>query len=140
MTCAFLCAVVAAPARADEKLVTVVKTPGKGLQPQALVDANGIVHLLYFQGEPRGGNLFYARRQAGAAEFGRPMRVNSQDGSAIAVGTIRGGHLALGKNGRVHVAWNGASGTVQPKNPIAGTPMLYARLNDAGTAFEPQRH
>jgi hypothetical protein len=67
------------------------------------------------------------------------LRVNSQDGSAIAIGTIRGGQLAIGKNGRVHVAWNG-SGQALPKNPIAGVPMLYARLNDAGTAFEPQRN
>ena len=36
----------------------------------------------------------------------------------------------------MHVAWNG-SGKV--KTPV-GSPMLYARLNDAGTAFEEQRN
>jgi hypothetical protein len=37
------------------------------------------------------------------------LRVNSQQGSAIAAGAIRGAHLAVGRNGRVHVAWNGSS-------------------------------
>jgi hypothetical protein len=126
-------------ARADETQVTVTKTPGGGIQPQAVVDAEGTTHLLYFQGEARAGDLLYVRRAAGETTFSRPVRVNSQEGSAIATGTIRGGHLALGKNGRVHVAWNG-SDKAEPKNPIMGTPMLYARLNDAGTAFEPQRN
>jgi hypothetical protein len=45
----------------------------------------------------------------------------------------------LGKNGRVHVAWNGSS-KAQPKNPFGHSPMLYTRLHDAGTAFEPQRN
>jgi hypothetical protein len=127
------------PAHAGEKQVALLKTPGQGIQPQALVDAKGNLHLLYFQGEPQAGNLMYVRRDTGKTTFSAPLRVNSQDGSAIAIGTIRGGQLALGKNGRVHVAWNG-SGRALPKNPIQGSPMLYARLNDAGTAFEPQRN
>jgi hypothetical protein len=95
--------------------------------------------LLYFEGQPIGGNLMYVRRDAGKAIFSQPLRVNSQEASAVATGTIRGGHLALGKNGRVHVAWNGSMQAL-PKNPITGMPMLYARLNDAGTEFEPQRN
>ncbi len=104
-----------------------------------MTDDNGNLHLLFFQGEAGGGNLLYTRREAGQAAFSPPLRVNSQDKSAIALGTIRGGHIAVGKNGRVHVAWNG-SGQAFPKNPLAGVPMLYARLNDAGTAFEPQHN
>jgi hypothetical protein len=122
--------------RAD---VVVVKTPDRGIQPQAVLDAKGNLHLLYFQGDPKAGNLMYVHRDAGKVTFSTPLQVNSQDGSAVAIGTIRGGHLALGKGGRVHVAWNG-SGKAEPKNPIQGTPMLYARLNDKGTAFEPQRN
>src|SRR5262249_61925015 len=83
---------------------------------------------------------FYVRREAGKTAFSSPLKVNSQAGSAIATGTIRGGQLALGKNGRVHVAWNG-SGKAQPRSAGQYTsPMLYARLNDAGTAFEEQRN
>src|SRR5437762_1711299 len=97
-----LCISVAGPVRAE---VTLVKTPNRGIQPQVITDAAGNVHLLYFVGDPKAGNLMYARREGGM--FTSPLKVNSQDGSAIAVGTIRGGHLAIGKKGRVHVAWNG---------------------------------
>src|SRR5436305_71483 len=106
---------VAGTIQAGEKQVSVLKTPDRGIQPQALIDGKGVLHLLYFQGEAKAGNLIYVRREGD--KFSAPLRVNSQEGSAIAIGTIRGGHLALGKNGRVHVAWNG-SGQALPKNPI----------------------
>jgi hypothetical protein len=131
-----VCLVVVTSANAD---VNLVKTPDRGIQPQAVMDAKGNVHLLYFRGTPAAGNLMYARKDAGKLDFGSPLQVNSQDNSAVATGTIRGGHLAVGKNGRVHVSWNG-SGKAEPKNPIEGMPMMYARLNDKGTAFEPQRN
>lgn len=139
LTAVLLWTLCAGMGRAGERLVNLEKTPGQGIQPQVATDAQGTVHMLYFQGDPRGGDLFYVRRAAGQSAYTNPLRVNSQAGSAIAVGTIRGGHVALGKQGRVHVAWNG-SGKAVPKNPLAGVPMLYARLNDAGTAFEPQRN
>jgi hypothetical protein len=76
-----------------------------------------------------------------------PVRVNSQDGSAIALGTIRGAQMSVGRAGRVHVAWNGSgiaspTGPPNPEDPASreSAPMLYARLNDAGTAFEEQRN
>ena len=99
------------------------------------------MHLIYFKGDPAAGDVFYVRRDAGAEPFSEPLRVNSHPGSAIATGTIRGAQLAVGRRGRVHVAWNGSK-DAQPRG--AGqkndTPMLYARLNDEGTAFEPQRN
>jgi hypothetical protein len=124
---------------ADGPRVALLKTPDAGIQPQALVDAKGVLHLIYYKGDPGAGDLFYVKRLPGKAEFSPPIRINSQPGSAIAAGTIRGGQLALGKDGRVHVVWNG-SNKAEPKNPAKGTPMLYARLNDTGTAFEPQRN
>lgn len=123
-----LCLFAAVPVCAAPAVVQLVRTPGDGIQPQAVV-AGGVLHLLYFKGDPAGGDLFYVHRPVSRpAPFSRPVRVNSQSGSAIAMGTIRGGQIAVGKNGRVHVAWNGSK---------AG--MLYARLNDARTAFERQK-
>jgi hypothetical protein len=117
--------------------VVPMRTPQGGLQPQAVVDDCGTLHLIYFKGEPAGGDLFYLREDAkGRSE---PIRVNSQPGSVIARGVIRGGQLALGREGRVHVVWNG-SPKAKPLNPSGGLPMLYTRMNDAGTAFEPQRN
>ncbi|MEO7649520.1 MAG: hypothetical protein ABIZ80_03565, partial [Bryobacteraceae bacterium] len=71
--------------------------------------------------------------------------MNSQPGSAIAVGTIRGAQLALGRNGRVHVARNGSmaaepKGTTNPDSGKPGVPMLYAGLDNGGKAFERQRN
>jgi len=114
-----------------------MRTPGEGIQPQAVVDASGVVHLIYFRGEPGGGDIFYVRRPSGRNDFSKPIQVNSRPGSAIAIGTIRGAQLAAGRNGRVHVAWNGR---VPDKGSYLDAPMLYTRLNDAGTAFEPERN
>jgi hypothetical protein len=118
---------------ADKPAVTLTRTPGGGIQPQVAVGDNGVRHLIYFKGDAAAGDIFYVRDNA------EPLRVNSQPGSAIATGTIRGAQIALGRNGRVHVAWNG-SRTAEPKAPDGSSPMLYARLNDAGTAFEAQRN
>jgi hypothetical protein len=124
---------------ADAAGVTPLKTPDGGIQPQAVMDGKGVLHLIYFKGEAAAGDLFYVRREAGQEKFSAPLRVNSQPSSAVAVGTIRGAQLALGKDGRVHVAWNG-SGKAMPQAFNKTPPMLYARLNDAGKAFEPQRN
>src|SRR4051812_41875053 len=95
--------------------VTLLRVPDRGLQPQAASDATGVVHLIYFRGDPRGGDIFYTRSEKGGA-FSRPLRVNSAPGSAVAVGNIRGAQLAVGKNGRAHVAWMG-SARAEPKAP-----------------------
>jgi hypothetical protein len=119
--------------------VTLLRAPESGIQPQAAMDAKGVLHLIYFRGEPGNGDVFYVRSDDGGTTFSRPLRANSQPASVIATGNIRGAHLAVGKNGRAHVAWMG-SGKAGPKGPSNATPMLYARLDDKGTAFEPQRN
>jgi hypothetical protein len=119
--------------------VTLLRVPDNGIQPQVAVDSQGIVHLIYFHGEAGHGDVFYVRSDDSGAHFSAPLRVNSQPGSVIATGTIRGAHLAIGKSGRVHVAWMGAD-KAEPRGPADATPMLYTRLNDKGTAFEPQRN
>ena len=164
---------------AGPERVTLIRTPDGGIQPQAVVDNHGVVHLLYYQGEAKGGDLFYVRREPGKEAFSKPMPVNTQPKSAMAAGTIRGAQLAVGKNGRVHVAWNGpapSSHVASGRSPVSHSPdgheakdhsskehgptghssgghaagapeqpgwmrapMLYTRLNDEGTAFEPER-
>jgi len=138
-----------APAKSDKKpkkdvsgttSVALVRVPDRGVQPQTAVDPEGTLHLIYLGDEPGASNVYYVRKPAGSERFSRPMRVNSQPGSAIAIGSIRGAHLALGKANRVHVAWNG-SGTAEPKGAVKyGNPMLYSRLADDGSQFEPQRN
>ena len=126
------------PAKADAVQVNLLKTPNGGIQPQAVMDSKNILHLIYFKGAPMAGDIFYVRRLPGETTFSPPLRVNSFPNSAIATGTIRGAQISLGRDGRIHVAWNG-SGSAEPKG-AAGNPMLYTRLNDEGTSFEPQRN
>lgn len=128
---AFISVIVTAdhPLRAQSIAVTLRRIPDGGLQPEVAVTADGTIHLVYFLGEPRRGDLFYVRSGDKGENFSRPVRVNTTPGSAIATGTIRGAQIAVGSGGRVHVAWNASD----------GTGMLYARANEAGTAFEPQR-
>jgi len=127
----------AQPARPAAPSVALLTLPEFGIQPQAVTDQKSVVHVVYFKGEPLSGDLFYIRRSPGAGGFSPPVRVNSVAGSSMATGGVRGVQLAVGRNGRVHVAWNGAA----PIEADGGrrVPMLYSRLDDAGSRFEPQR-
>lgn len=116
--------------------VRLTRTPNDGIQPQAAIDERGVVHLIYYKGDPRSGDIFYTRRMGG--EFSAPIRVNDRPGTAIAAGTIRGAQLSIGPDGRAHVIWNG-NDFVNGSPDHVGAPLFYARLNDAGSAFEPQR-
>ena len=122
----------AAPGR-----VVAERLPGGGIEPQAVTDASGAVHVVYFKGEPAAGDVYYVRRSADG-KYSTPTRVNSQPGSAVAVGSVRGPQVALGRNGRVHVIWNG-SDAARPR-PKTALPLLYARSTSTGAAFEPQRN
>jgi hypothetical protein len=124
-------------AHAASPAVALMRTPNGGIQPQAVVDGHGVLHLIYYAGDPAHGDLFYVYKKLGAdAPFSSPIRVNSVPGSAIALGTIRGAQLAVGQDDRVHVVWNASEKA--PKGP-GGTAMLYARLTDTGGAFTPER-
>jgi hypothetical protein len=79
--------------------------------------------------------VFYVRAPVGGELWPQSTRVNSIAGSAIATGTVRGAQITIGKNERIHIAWNGS----EPTRPGA-TPMFYTRLDDAGRTFEPQRN
>ena len=96
---------------------------GRRHQPQAVVDSRGMLHLIYYKGDPHGGDIWYARRPVNENEFPHPLRVNSQLGSAIAAGSIRGAQLAIGKNRRVHVVWTEwrrrSASKIQPKGSHA---------------------
>jgi hypothetical protein len=116
--------------------VTVVQTPDGGIQPQAVADEAGTIHLIYFKGDPARGDLFYVQRQRGAEAFSLPVRVNSIAKSAVAIGSVRGGQIAVGKKGRVHVVWAGSD---QAKD-ANGAQLCYTRLNDEKTGFEKQRN
>lgn len=128
--------------------VRLMRVPDGGIQPQVAVDGRGTVHLVYLKGDPAHSDVFYVRSNDWGATFSTPIRVNSVRGSAIAVGSIRGARLAVAQDGQVYVAWNGSrpvssvgSGTPPPgDDSFDRMPMLFAKLNAAGTGFEPERN
>jgi hypothetical protein len=96
-------------------------------------------------GDPMHGDLFYVKSSDSGSTWSSPLRVNAEEGSAIAIGAIRGGQIAIGRNGRIHVAWMGSpeaksKGPLNPESGQPGLPMLCSRLNDARTAFEQERN
>lgn len=119
--------------------VTTERVPEKGMQPQVVVGEDGNVHMIYLAGVPKSADVRYVRRPAASQEWSKPISVNSQAGSAIAIGTIRGAQLALGRGGAVHVAWNGSS-VAEPKPKLGGAPLIYTRLLPGRETFEPQRN
>lgn len=116
--------------------VELKRVPYGGIQPQVAVDEAGAVHLVYFKGDPAQGDLFYTHSNDGE-NFSPPIRVNSVSGTAVAIGNIRGARIACGRSGNVFVVWNGSA---KLGNPALGrSPMLFSRLNENRTAFEPER-
>jgi len=135
----FIPVLFTAVARANDGApeVRLLRTPDDGIQPQAATDAKGVVHLIYFKGDSKAGDIFYIRREPGQSEFSKPIPVNTETHTAMAIGTIRGAQLAIGKNGRVHVAWDGMGEAASSGRKQL---LFYTRLNDAGRAFEPERN
>ncbi len=137
------------PSSTRTPAIAILRVPNSGIQPQAVMDNDGVLHLLYFAGDPKAGDLYYVTSSNNGAAWSAPLRVNSVPRSAIALGTIRGGQMAIDGKGRAHVAWNGATsgqGAAQPQGPLnpesgqRGAPMLYSRMNESRTAFEPERN
>jgi hypothetical protein len=117
--------------------VELVRVPDGGIQPQTAVDQQGTVHLVYFKGDPAAGDLFYARSTDGK-KFSTPIRVNSVIGTAVALGNIRGARITVGRRGRVYVAWNGSRKAAEANS--GRVPLLFSRLDNRTTAFEPERN
>jgi hypothetical protein len=118
--------------------VSIERLPAGALQPQAVQGDDGAIHLVWLTGEPGTADIVYQRRAANNQPPAAPVRVNSQPGSAIAIGTVRGARIALGKAGRVHVVWNGSSS--DPQRPSQGAALFYSRLDNTGKKFDPQRN
>ncbi len=113
------------------------RVPEGGLQPDALVDAQGRVHLIYLSGDPKAADIHCVSRESGRGEWSRPQTVNSEAGAAVALGSVRGARLAVGGSGILHVVWNGSSKV--PATASGSAPLLYSRSKPSGEGFEPQK-
>ncbi len=118
--------------------VQVESLPELGIQPQVVVTAAGVVHLVYLLGDPKACDIRHTTRQAAGGAWSAPITVNSEPHSAIAAGTIRGAQIALGKDGSVQAIWNGNTGG--KKEMMMRAPLLHARLQPGAQAFSPQQN
>jgi len=136
----FLC-LLTLSASAAAPAVIAMRVPNGGIQPQLAIDSKGALHLIYFKNDAGRGDIFYISSTDGGSTFSEPIRVNSQPASAIAAGTVRGPQIAIGQSDRPHIIWMGsAEATPRAPGEKASAPLLYARLNEARKAFEPQRN
>lgn len=117
--------------------VRLQRVPESGLQPDAVIDSQGRVHLIYLAGDPKKSDIHYVQRSSPTAPWSEPVRVNSQTGSAVAIGTVRGPRLVLAGPDSVAVVWNGSS-IAEPKTE-SGAPLLWT-IRHGTTAFQPQQN
>ncbi|HEX5052151.1 MAG TPA: sialidase family protein [Planctomycetota bacterium] len=134
-----LAAPLAGQSAGAEPRVQLVRAPAGGLQPRAIVDDEGVLHVVWLQGEAGGADLFCARSTDGGKTFAAALPVNARHGTALAIGNVRGPQLALGPNARLHVLWNGKAPPREGKGAPDAAPLLYARLADDGRSFESER-
>ncbi len=118
--------------------INLLRTPHGGIQPQTVLARNGVLHMIYFRGDASAGDIEYVRRAPAGKDFSQAIRVNSEPGSAVAIGAVRGPQMAVGRNGRAYVIWFGPQ--ARSGDSTATMPVFFSRLNDSGTAFEPQRN
>lgn len=134
----FAALVLLAAIGTDER-VRLVKLPAGALQPEAQLTSRGEIELLWFAGDPAGGDLFVASSRDGGATLAGTRRVNGDKSRALALGTVRGARLAVGRDDSLHVAWMGAA-KAEPRAPGGATPLLYARASGGGGPFSPPRN
>lgn len=115
--------------------VEVLRIPDGGVQPQTVVTPEGTVHLMFLRGQEGTSDVWYARRPRDATSFTPPQQVNSQPGSAVAVGTIRGAQFALDTSGNAFVVWNGSGNSSRH----TGAPLWFAHRPSGEAKFAPEQ-
>ena len=108
--------------------INLLRTPHDGIQPQTVLDRNGVLHMIYFKGDASAGDIEYVRRDPAGKDFSQPIRVNSDPGSAVALGDVRGPQMAVGRNGRAYVIWFGPQ--ARSGDSTATMTVFFSRLNE----------
>ena len=108
--------------------------PSGGMQPVTCNGPDDTVHLAWLQGDPKGADVYYQALPAGVTNGSAPIRVNSTTDTGIAVGTVRGVTVALGRKSAVHIVWNGSSAAAMDSKQ--GSPVFYSHLGADRKSFQ----
>src|SRR5262245_16476722 len=116
--------------------VKVVRLPAGATYPKAIY-RTGVLHVVYFMGDPKQGDVYYLRWSMGPIDFSKAVRVNSQPRSVYVAGPGSGPQLAVDDHSiyKVHVAWAGPPGS----GAGTGNAVYYTHFDEKKSAFEPQQ-
>lgn len=106
--------------------VHVIHAPDNSLVPDVILDAKGVLHMVYGLGD----HAWYVRSTDNGRTFTRPVAVNSEGQVSLKMGE-RGPKLAVGSNGSIHVVW------MDCWSPGVKVFVRHARSTDGGKSFGP---
>jgi hypothetical protein len=102
--------------------VEAIKVPNNGIQPFAMLDEAGTVHMIYYKGT----DLYYVTRKNSMWSPAKQVSGRTQKGTIM--GPISTPKLAIGKNGRIHISWF--------RFGRRKSQFYYARMADDQATFE----
>jgi len=108
--------------------VTVVKLPEGCLVPDAVMDAKGVLHLVFGYNH----DALYCQSPNNGVSFSKPIKLNGPEGVTTTMGE-RGPKVALGKEGAIHVCW------ADRWSPGTHVYARYTRSLDGGKTFDPPK-
>jgi hypothetical protein len=111
-----------------ETAVRIIAAPDKALVPDVVVDAKGVLHMVYGLGD----HAWYVRSTDNGGTFSPPVQINSAGKVELRMGE-RGPKLAVGNDGSIHVVW------ADRWSPGAQCRVRYSRSTDDGKSFEPAK-
>ena len=109
-----------------ETAVQIIRAPDKALVPDVVVDAKGVLHMVY----GLGADAWYVRSTDNGATFSSRVRVNLTGEVELRMGE-RGPKLAVGSDGSIHVVW------ADRWSPGTECRVRYSRSTNGGSSFEP---
>ena len=104
-----------------ETAVRIIPAPDKAFVPDVVMDANGVLHMVYALGD----DAWYVRSKDNGGTFSLPVRINSAGKVELRMGE-RGPKLAVGSDGSIHVVW------ADRWSPGVECRVRYARSIDGG--------
>lgn len=113
--------------------VIQVRLPNGALQPRAETANDGATQIVFLEGNPQACEVKLASLSR-TGVLSAPMTISSPSSQAVAMGTVRGPSLAIGKDGVRFVLWHGKNGSASGGK---GSALFFTRVDGNGNATTP---